>query len=109
MQIIGVVVADTEAHARAAAKAVAVQYEELPALISIEDAIEAGSFYEVRCAQRPRAAGASRHAALVLSSTCCMPSSRLGLVRRLLPRHAVELLLLGRTGEHMACGCQGLA
>ena len=47
MQIIGVIVADTEAHARAAAKAVAIEYEELPALISIEDAIEAGSYYEV--------------------------------------------------------------
>ena len=47
-QIIGIVVADTEAHARMAAKAVRVQYEQLPALFSIEDAIEAGSYYEVR-------------------------------------------------------------
>lgn len=44
---VGVVVADTEAQARAAAKAVKVEYEELPALISIEDAMEASSFYEV--------------------------------------------------------------
>lgn len=48
-QIIGVVVADTEAHARAAAKAVRIEYEDLPAIISIEDAIEAGSYYEVCC------------------------------------------------------------
>lgn len=47
LQIIGIVVADTEAHARAAAKAVAIEYEELPAIISIDDAIEAGSYYEV--------------------------------------------------------------
>ena len=47
-QIIGIVVADTEAHAREAARAVAIDYQELPALVSIDDAIEAGSFYEVR-------------------------------------------------------------
>ena len=46
-QIIGVVVADTESHARAGAKAVRVEYQELPALVSIEDAIEAGSYFEV--------------------------------------------------------------
>jgi len=47
-QPIGVVVADTEQHARMAARLVKVEYEDLPALISIEDAIEAKSFYEVR-------------------------------------------------------------
>lgn len=48
-QPIGVVVADTEQHARMAARLVKVEYEDLPALISIEDAIEAESFYEVWC------------------------------------------------------------
>ena len=47
-QIIGIIVADTEAHAREAARAVAIDYQELPALVSIDDAIEAGSYYEVR-------------------------------------------------------------
>lgn len=46
-QPIGVVVADTEQHARMAARLVSVEYEDLPALISIEDAIEASSYYEV--------------------------------------------------------------
>lgn len=45
---IGVVVADTEAQARAAARAVAVTYEDMPAVLSIEQAIAAGSFYDVR-------------------------------------------------------------
>lgn len=45
--VIGVVVADTEQHARMAARLVKVKYEDLPPLISIEDAIEAESFYEV--------------------------------------------------------------
>lgn len=39
-------VADTEPAARRGAKAVKVDYEDLPALISIDDAIAAGSFYE---------------------------------------------------------------
>lgn len=39
-------VAETEPLARRAAKAVTVEYEDLPAIISIEDAIEAGSYYE---------------------------------------------------------------
>ena len=47
-QPIGVIVADTEQHARMAARLVQVEYEDLPALISIEDAIEAGSYYEVK-------------------------------------------------------------
>jgi xanthine dehydrogenase/oxidase len=45
-QVIGVVVAETEPLARRAAKAVKVTYEDLPAIISIEDAIEANSYYE---------------------------------------------------------------
>lgn len=45
---IGVIVADTEAHARAAARAVTVSYEDIPAVLSIEQAIAAGSFYDVR-------------------------------------------------------------
>jgi xanthine dehydrogenase/oxidase len=45
--VIGVVVADTEQHARMAARLVKVEYEDLPPLISIEDAIEAESYYEV--------------------------------------------------------------
>lgn len=45
-QVIGVIVAETEPQARRAAKAVKVDYEDLPAVISIEDAIEANSFYE---------------------------------------------------------------
>lgn len=46
VQVIGVVVAETEPLARRAAKAVKVVYEDLPAVISIEDAIECDSFYE---------------------------------------------------------------
>lgn len=46
-QPIGVVVADTEQHARMAARLVKVEYQDLPPLISIEDAIEASSYYEV--------------------------------------------------------------
>eukprot|EP00878_Enallax_costatus_P021296 GHUV01022542.1.p1 GENE.GHUV01022542.1~~GHUV01022542.1.p1 ORF type:complete len:619 (+),score=146.78 GHUV01022542.1:134-1858(+) len=45
-QVIGVIVAETEPQARRAAKAVKVEYEDLPAVISIEDAIQANSFYE---------------------------------------------------------------
>ncbi|KAK3284520.1 xylitol dehydrogenase [Cymbomonas tetramitiformis] len=44
-QVIGVVVAETEQQARSAALAVKVTYEELPAIMSIEEAIEAESFY----------------------------------------------------------------
>lgn len=46
-QPIGVVVAETEAAARAGARAVVVEYEELPALLDIKDAIAADSYYEV--------------------------------------------------------------
>lgn len=47
-QQIGVIVAETEAAARAAARAVKIEYEDLPgALFSCEEAIEANNFYEV--------------------------------------------------------------
>ena len=45
-QPIAVVAAETEATARAAARAVVIEYEELPAVLDIDDAIAAGSFYE---------------------------------------------------------------
>ena len=41
-QAIGVVAADTEAAAAEAAKAVVVEYEDLPALMDCEDAIAGG-------------------------------------------------------------------
>jgi xanthine dehydrogenase molybdopterin-binding subunit B len=41
-----VIVAETEPLARRAARAVQVAYEPLPAILSIEDAIAAGSFYK---------------------------------------------------------------
>nr|XP_022334415.1 xanthine dehydrogenase/oxidase-like isoform X1 [Crassostrea virginica] len=44
-QVIGAVVADTQVHAQRAAKAVKVVYEELEPIITIKDAIKAGSFY----------------------------------------------------------------
>lgn len=44
--VIGVVVAANEAVARHAAKLVAVEYEDLPAVMSCEEAIEAGTFFE---------------------------------------------------------------
>ena len=47
-QPIGIIVADTEQHARMAARLVKIEYEDLPALFSIEDAIKANSYYEVR-------------------------------------------------------------
>ncbi|XP_004451136.2 xanthine dehydrogenase/oxidase isoform X2 [Dasypus novemcinctus] len=43
--IIGAVVTDTPEHAQRAAQAVKVTYEELPAIITIEDAIKNNSFY----------------------------------------------------------------
>lgn len=47
-QQIGIVVAETEMQARLAAKAVKIEYEDLPgAVYSCEEAIEAGSFIEV--------------------------------------------------------------
>uniref|UniRef100_A0A453N4X2 Aldehyde oxidase/xanthine dehydrogenase first molybdopterin binding domain-containing protein n=1 Tax=Aegilops tauschii subsp. strangulata TaxID=200361 RepID=A0A453N4X2_AEGTS len=44
-QIIGIVVADTHDNAKAAANKVNVKYSELPAILSIEEAIKAGSFH----------------------------------------------------------------
>lgn len=44
-QVIGVVLADTQLRARAAAKKVKIEYEDLPALITIDQAIQAGSFF----------------------------------------------------------------
>ncbi|XP_055483476.1 xanthine dehydrogenase/oxidase [Psammomys obesus] len=43
--IIGAVVADTREHAERAAKVVKITYEDLPAIITIEDAIKNSSFY----------------------------------------------------------------
>ena len=45
-QCLGVVVADSEPAARAAAKAVKATYEDLPAILSIDAAIAAGAFHE---------------------------------------------------------------
>ncbi|PNT74501.1 hypothetical protein BRADI_1g15800v3 [Brachypodium distachyon] len=44
-QIIGIVVADTHDNAKAAANKVNIEYSELPAILSIEEAIKAGSFH----------------------------------------------------------------
>ncbi|XP_022094633.1 xanthine dehydrogenase/oxidase-like [Acanthaster planci] len=44
-QVIGVVVADNKDIAQRAARLVEVRYDELPAIITIEDAIERGSFF----------------------------------------------------------------
>ncbi|GMY16295.1 xanthine dehydrogenase 1-like isoform X1 [Fagus crenata] len=44
-QVIGVVVADTHEKAKLAAREVHIEYEELPAILSIEDAINAKSFH----------------------------------------------------------------
>ncbi|KAL8465182.1 hypothetical protein ACS0TY_034614 [Phlomoides rotata] len=44
-QVIGVVVADTHENAKQAARKVHIQYEELPAVLSIEDAVASGSFH----------------------------------------------------------------
>lgn len=45
-QPIGMILADSALHAAAGAKAVSVQYEELPAILSIEEAIEQDSFFQ---------------------------------------------------------------
>ena len=45
-QPIGMILADSALHAAAGARAVAVQYEELPAIFSIEEAIEKESFFQ---------------------------------------------------------------
>ncbi|XP_042004114.1 xanthine dehydrogenase 1-like isoform X2 [Salvia splendens] len=44
-QVIGVVVADTHENAKLAARKVQIQYKELPAVLSIEEAIAANSFH----------------------------------------------------------------
>ncbi|KAG6360941.1 hypothetical protein INS49_012009 [Diaporthe citri] len=44
-QVIGVVLADTQLGARAAARRVKIEYEDLPALITIDHAVQAGSFF----------------------------------------------------------------
>ncbi|XP_020540685.1 xanthine dehydrogenase 1 isoform X2 [Jatropha curcas] len=44
-QVIGVVVADTHENAKLAARKVSVEYEELPAILSIQEAINAESFH----------------------------------------------------------------
>ncbi|TPX33019.1 hypothetical protein SmJEL517_g04005 [Synchytrium microbalum] len=46
-QMIGIVVAETESLARAAARLVKVTYEKLPHVLTIEDAIEADSFFPI--------------------------------------------------------------
>lgn len=45
LQIIGVVVVDTHENAKLAARKVRVEYEELPAILSIQDAVSAKSFH----------------------------------------------------------------
>lgn len=45
MQAIGVVVADTHEKAKLAARKVHVEYEELPAILSIRDALKSESFH----------------------------------------------------------------
>lgn len=45
-QPIGIVLADTQQQAAVGARAVKVEYEELPAILTMEDAIEKESFYE---------------------------------------------------------------
>jgi len=44
-QLIGLVVGETEAACRAAAKAVEIEYEELPPILTVEEAIAANSFH----------------------------------------------------------------
>ena len=48
---IGVIVADTEAAAQAAARAVEVTYTDIASVLSIEQAIETGSYFEVLLSQ----------------------------------------------------------
>lgn len=45
LQIIGIVVADTHENARLAANKVHIEYDELPAVLSIQSAIQFGSYY----------------------------------------------------------------
>ena len=45
IKVIGVVVADTHLHAKQAARKVHVEYEDLPAILSIQDALKSHSFH----------------------------------------------------------------
>lgn len=45
-QPIGMILADSAKHAEAGARVVAIKYEELPAILTIEDAIQADSYFE---------------------------------------------------------------
>ena len=45
-QCIGIVVAETEQAAKLGAQSVKISYEDLPAILSIQDAIENGSYYD---------------------------------------------------------------
>lgn len=45
LQVIGVVVAETHEEAKLASRKVQVEYEELPAILSIQEAIDAKSFH----------------------------------------------------------------
>lgn len=45
-QPIGMILADTQKHAEAASKVVKIDYEELPAILSIEEAIEQNSYFQ---------------------------------------------------------------
>jgi xanthine dehydrogenase/oxidase len=47
-QIIGAIAADTKAHAQAAAKAVVIEYEDMPYILTIDEAIAAQSFFKPR-------------------------------------------------------------
>ena len=58
---IGVIVADTEAAAQAGSRAVAVTYQDILPILSIEQAIEANSYFEVL------------HASLYISSSEPLP------------------------------------
>lgn len=51
-QIIGVVLADTKVRAQAGARAVRIQYEELPYILTIGEAIEQESFFKPRSVLR---------------------------------------------------------
>jgi xanthine dehydrogenase/oxidase len=44
-QPIGLILADSESQARAGARAVLIEYEDLPTILSIEEAIEQNSFF----------------------------------------------------------------
>ncbi|KAJ9512823.1 hypothetical protein QJQ45_029028 [Haematococcus lacustris] len=64
-QIIGLVVADSESAARRAARLVVVEYQDLPAVMSCEEAVEAGAFYSyanrLECGDVDAALSAAEH------------------------------------------------